>query len=97
MRAKSGIVVLSLKEICVFVPKENTFVQSLLPLEQCTDEVELYEPMCGLAIIADSENAYHAALDVEGGGKRHIILTGHKDGKVMMWRSDAYLGVLHDF
>jgi WD40 repeat protein len=81
----------------VFVPKDKTFMQTLLALELCTDEVELYEPMCGLAIIGDPRNAYYAALDVEEGGKRHMILTGHKDGKVMLWRSDAYLGVLHDF
>jgi len=97
MRAKSGVVVLSLKELCIFVPKERTFVQTLLPLDQCTDECELYEPMCGLAIIADAENEYHGALDCDHNGKRHIMLTGHKDGKVLMWRSDSYMGVLHDF
>ena len=30
-------------------------------------------------------------------GSRHIILTGHKDGKILMWRSDQYIGVLADY
>lgn len=67
-RAKTGIAVLSLEELCVFVPKENSFDQTLTPLKQCVDEVELFEPMCGLALIADSENNFFGALDIEMGG-----------------------------
>lgn len=51
---RSGVVVLSLKEMCVFTPKDNSFEYAVLSLEQCCDEVELYEPMCGLSIIANS-------------------------------------------
>lgn len=69
----------------------------LLPLEECTDEVELYEPMCCLALIADEQNQFFDSLDIDSGSKRHIYLTGHKDGKVLLWRSDSYIGQLHDF
>lgn len=31
--SNTGIVVLSLKEICVFVPKDDSFEQTLLPLD----------------------------------------------------------------
>ena len=64
-QAKSGIVILSLKELCILVPKENTFEYAILPLEQCTSECELYEAMCGIAIIAEPSNAFHSVLDVE--------------------------------
>lgn len=30
-------------------------------------------------------------------GHRHLFLTGHKDGKVHLWRSDSYIGVLTDY
>lgn len=76
-------------------PKESTYEQSLLPLDLCTDECELYEPMCAIALIVDSNNSFYPAMDCNG--KRHMILTGHKDGKVLIWRSDSYLGVLTDF
>ena len=69
----------------------------LVPLDECTDQVELYESNCGLALIADDKNFFFHQLDVELGAKRHIILTGHKDGKVLVWRSDKFVGCMHDF
>ncbi len=53
--------------------------------------------MCGYAFIADINHKYHGALDVESSEKRHLFLTGHKDGKVLIWRSDCYIGILTDF
>ena len=36
-------------------------------------------------------------LDIPMAGQRHIYLTGHQDGKVLLWRSDQYIGVLADY
>ena len=36
-------------------------------------------------------------LNIPLAGQRHIFLTGHKDGKVLLWRSDQYIGVLADY
>jgi len=60
---KSGIVVISLKEIIIFTVKENSFTQTYLPLDQASDESEVSEPICGIAIIADFKNNYFASLD----------------------------------
>ena len=54
-------------------------------------------PLSGLSILVDYKNRYADDLDLESNGKRHLILTGHKDGKVLIWRSDAFLGVLTDY
>ena len=54
-------------------------------------------PICGLGIIADYKNNYFGMLDIPMAGQRHIYLTGHQDGKVLLWRSDQYIGVLADY
>jgi hypothetical protein len=48
--------------MCVFTPKDNSFAYAVLSLEECCEEVELYEPMCGLSIIANSQNMWFEAL-----------------------------------
>ena len=50
-----------------------------------------------MAIIADHKNNFFAQLNEEYFGQRHIFLTGHKDGKVLIWRSDMFIGVLADY
>jgi len=50
-----------------------------------------------MAIIADYNNAFFDSLGMEVDSFRHIFLTGHKDGKVHLWRSDAYIGLLTDY
>jgi WD40 repeat protein len=50
-----------------------------------------------MSIIADYRNAYFESLNIEIDGHRHLFLTGHKDGKVHLWRSDSYIGVLTDY
>jgi hypothetical protein len=94
---KSGIVVISLKEIVIFTVKESSFTQTYLPLDQASEETEVSEPICGIAIIADFKNNYFASLDQELEGRRHLFLTGHKDGKILLWRSDSFIGVMHDY
>lgn len=54
---------ISLKEIIIFTVKENSFTQTYLPLDQASDESEVLEPICGIAIIADFKNNYFASLD----------------------------------
>ena len=54
-------------------------------------------PICALTLIADNRNNYFALLEQEVDGKRHVFLTGHRDGKVLIWRSDHYIGMLADY
>ena len=28
---------------------------------------------------------------------KHLLLTGHKDGKILIWRLQSYIGVLDDY
>jgi hypothetical protein len=66
-------------------------------LDDCSDELDFYEPICGLALVADEHNKFYGQMDVEAGMKRHLILTGHKDGHVLAWRSDGFIGKLDYF
>ena len=88
--------VVSLNEIAVFTLRDTSFSKNFLPLSQAQDDTES-KPICGLAIIADHKNQYFGMLDQHMSGERHIFLTGHKDGKVLLWRSDQYIGVLADY
>jgi hypothetical protein len=85
-------VVLSTKEMCVLTVKHAEFDFSILPIASSAQE-----PVCGMAIIADYKNQYFQDLDAQLAGQRHLFLTGHKDGTVLLWRSDAYIGVLEQY
>jgi hypothetical protein len=50
-----------------------------------------------MTIIADYKNAFFKSLDMNVGSFRHLFLTGHKDGRVLIWRSDAYIGILSNY
>jgi hypothetical protein len=84
-------------EIIIFTLRDRSFSQSYLPLDQAKEDSELSKPICGMAIIADHKNHYFKALDEDLAGQRHLFLTGHKNGRVLMWRSDSYIGVLTDY
>lgn len=43
-------------------------------------------PICGMSIIADNRNKYYKTQGGEYGVAKHIILTGHKDGSVLIWK-----------
>lgn len=61
------------------------------------EDSDLSKPICGMAILADHKNNYFHSLDEDLSGQRHLFLTGHKNGKILMWRSDAYIGRLIDY
>jgi hypothetical protein len=50
-----------------------------------------------MAIVADHHNHYFGYLDTEASGKRHLFLTGHEDGKVLLWRIDGFISPLVDY
>lgn len=82
----------------IFTVTDGAFSQSYLPFDTAQEEgQQLSPPICGMAIIADYRNAFFDSLAMEVDGHRHLFLTGHKDGKVQLWRSDAYIGVLTDY
>ena len=41
--------------------------------------------LCGLAMVADHKNQFYKQTG-EFGEKKHIILTGHQDGHVLIWK-----------
>lgn len=88
--------VLSVREIAIFTIRNLSFSQSYIPLSQARHET-LSNPICGVGIIADYKNNYFSMLDIPMAGQRHIYLTGHQDGKVLLWRSDQYIGILADY
>ena len=53
-------------------------------------------PVCGLSIVADHKNQFYKQTG-EFGEKKHIILTGHKDGSVLIWKLFQYIGVLERY
>jgi hypothetical protein len=93
---KDGFAVISLTSIIVFTLRERTFSQSQVPLSQASDDT-VTPPICALSVIADNRNNFFAMLQQDIDGKRHIFLTGHSDGKVLLWRSDHYIGMLADY
>lgn len=63
-------------------------------------------PLCSLSIVADEKNTYFN----QGNGDelkgqnldfdhplRHFMLSGHKDGKVLVWHLGICIGILDDF
>ena len=58
-RARVGICILSLRELCIFIPKEDSFDQILVSLDECMDELDLYEPLCGISLVADETNRFY--------------------------------------
>ena len=88
--------IISQTEIAVFTVRDKSFSKNFIPLTEAADDTES-KPICGLGIVADRTNQYFAQLDQPLSGQRHIFLTGHEDGKVLLWRSDAYIGVLADY
>ena len=66
-------------------------------MDKARDDSDMSKPICGLSILADHENRFFSSLDEEVSCQRHIFLTGHKNGRVLMWRSDDYVGLLVDY
>ena len=50
-----------------------------------------------MAIVANKKNRFFDKLNKAEKGMRHIFVTGHKDGRVLLWRSDHYLDVLENY
>ena len=47
-------------------------------------------------MIADHKNQFYKQTG-EFGEKKHIILTGHKDGSVLIWKLYQYIGILANY
>lgn len=93
---KQKIVVISLDEILVFeITKTDFRIDSISFEEARADTMAL--PICGLAIVADHKNQYYRQQGGDFGDKKHIILTGHKDGSVLIWKLFSYVGVLENY
>jgi len=93
---RDGFAVVSLSSVIVFTLRETTFTQSQVPLNQASDDT-IEPPLCAITLIADQRNNFFALMGIELEGRRHLFLTGHKDGKVLIWRSDSYIGMLADY
>jgi hypothetical protein len=50
-----------------------------------------------LTLVVDDLNAFSGALGLDVGEYGHIFLTGHRDGKVRLWKHQGYIGVLTDY
>lgn len=88
--------VISLDEIVVFEITKGAFNVHYMSFEEAkADKPGL--PICGLGIIADHKNQYYRKEGGEVGEKKHIILTGHKDGSVLIWKLFQYVGVLDKY
>ena len=89
---------ISLKQVEIFTVNDGTFSQSSLPFDILAGpDGKLSNPICGMAMIANFRNRFFQDLNVEADQERHLFLTGHQDGKVHIWRSDAYIGMLTDY
>jgi len=93
---RDGFAVISLTSIIVFTLRERNFTQSSVSLSLASDDTKT-AAICALSIVADNRNNFFAMLKQDMDSKRHIFLTGHQDGKVLLWRSDFYLGMLADY
>ena len=90
-----GLVVLSLDEIVVFLMSKADFSIHYMSFEEAKNDTSAL-PICGLAIVADHKNQYYKQTG-DFGEKKHIILTGHKDGSVLIWKLFQYVGVLENY
>jgi hypothetical protein len=85
-----------LKEIAIFFIKKDKYITEYINFEEALDNNirHLSRPTCGLAIITDYRSKYGSENSSE---KMHIILTGHEDGRVLIWRLFSYFGILVDY
>lgn len=93
---KQKFVVISLDEIVIFEITKTDFNIHFISFEEArADTTSL--PICGLSIVADHKNNYYRQQGGDFGEKKHIILTGHKDGSVLIWKMFQYVGVLENY
>ncbi len=53
-------------------------------------------PVCGLVMVIDQKCQYYE--DQSGyGEKHHLVLTGHNDGSVLIWRVLEFVGLLFNY
>ena len=95
-KPQSGIVVISDDEMTIFTVMQDQFAQQTQFLQ--IPQKGLTSPAtCGIAIIADYKNKFFQQTESEVAGQQHLFLTGHKDGKVLLWRYDSFIAVLIDY
>lgn len=88
--------VISLDEIVLFEISKGSFNVHYMSFEEAkADKPGL--PICGFAVVADHKNQYYRKEGGDFGEKKHIILTGHKDGSVLIWKLFQYVGVLDKY
>lgn len=104
---------MSLDNMIVFIfdSSKNEFKTSYLAFEQASQHTRS-PPICATSIIADYKNAFFkqgtggdvvreaeddaAVLDYNHSLK-HLLITGHKDGKILIWRLQNFIAVLDDY
>ena len=108
-----GFVIMSLESMIVFIYdfSKNEFKTSFLSFEQANQHTRS-TPLCSMSVIADYKNAFFkqgtggdviregeddaAVLDYNHTLK-HLLITGHQDGKVLVWRLQQFIAVLDDY
>lgn len=93
---KQKVAVISLDEIVVFEITKSDFSVHYIGFDEAkADTTSL--PLCALSILADHKNQYYKQQGGDFGEKKHIILTGHKDGSVLIWKLFQYVGILDNY
>ena len=59
-------------------------------------ECEQEPAICGMSLAIDSKNAFYKHTG-EFGEKKYLILTGHKDGRVAIWKFNQFQAILMDY
>jgi len=89
------VVVLARDEIVIFMITNQEFSTHYVPFDEARGDTTA-RVLCGIALVADHKNVYYKQTG-EFGEKKHIFLTGHKDGHVLIWKLYQYVGVLHNY
>lgn len=90
------VCVISLDEIVVFEVTSSSFEVHYISLEEAKADTKAL-PICGMCLLADHKNQYYKQQGGDFGEKKHILLTGHKDGSVLIWKLFQYVGVLDNY
>ena len=81
---QEGIVVISLDDIIFFTLSKSDFSTHYMSFDECSADTDSL-PICGMAMVADHKNQFYKQTG-DFGEKKHIVLTGHKDGSVLIWK-----------
>ena len=93
---REGVIIISLDEV-IFISLGSVVSIEYVYMQYAVNDTKS-PPTCVVSVIADNKNEYNSKEEEKSGEvfnlKKHLIVTGHKDGSVLIWSSKAYVGML---